>query len=199
MPDGLRAYLERCLALVPESAYRLRLRQELGEHLADLAEGYLARGYDEGEAILRAMEKLGRPEQLREQYREAWLRQPERWRRDLERLLMGCFLALLGHLLALLFLEHFVSGSRRFLKVYGDPRWRFLAEGVLFAGETLPCLIWLLLRFRRDRTRRAWVTAGLVLVWALDKAMLLLTGGDLPLPYFFATLGASLVIGLVFS
>ena len=199
MPDELTDYLESCLSEVPDSKYRLRLHQELEEHLADLAQSFLARGYDEGEAFLRAMEKLGRPEQLREQYREAWLRQPERWRRDLERLLMGCFLALLGHLLALLFLEHFGSGDRRFLKVYGDPRWRFFAEGVLFAGQTLPCLIWLLLRFRRDRTRRAWVTAGLVLVWALDKTMLLLTGVDLPLPYFLATLGASLMIGLVFS
>ncbi len=205
MPDRLTGYLERCLSAVPESEYRLRLREELEEHLADLQDGFLARGYNEGEAALRAMEKLGSPERLREEYREAWLRQPERWRRDLSRLFMGCFLALLGHLLALLFLDHFGSAAdkaiaaRRLLHVNGDPRWRLFAGAVQFVGETLPCLIWLLLRFRRDRTRRAWVTAGLVLVWAMDKAMLLLTGGDLALPCFFATLGASLVIGLVFS
>ena len=199
MPDKLTEYLELCLCDVPPSGYRLRLRQELEEHLADLSEGFLARGYDETEASLRAMEKLGSPERLREEYRLAWLRQPERFRRDLRRLVLGCLLAMTGHLLALLFLEHFGSGDRRFLKVYGDPRWRFFADGVLFAGQTLPCLIWLLLRCRRDRTRRAWVTAGLVLVWALDKAMLLLLDGDLSLPYSFATLGAALVIGLVFS
>ena len=199
MPDKLTEYLELCLAEVPPSDYRLRLRQELDEHLTDLTESFLARGYDEGEAFLRAMEKLGSPERLREEYRLAWLRQPERYRRDLRRLALGCLLAMAGHLLALLFLEHFGTGERRILKVYGDPRWRLFAEGVLFAAETLPCLLWLLLRFRRSPVRRTWVTAGLVLVWALDKAMLLLQGGDLPLPWFFATLGASLAIGLVFS
>ncbi len=199
MPDKLTEYLELCLAEVPPSDYRQRLWQELDEHFADLTESFLSCGYGETEAFLRAMEKLGRPEQLREQYREAWLRQPERWKRDLEKLAFGCFLALLGHLLALLFLEHFDSGDRRFLKVYGNPRWQLLAEGILFAGQTLPCLIWLLLRFRRSPVRRTWVTAGLALVWALDKAMLLLLDGDLSLPYSFATLGAALVIGLVFS
>ena len=199
MSDRLTDYLDLCLSGVPDSRYRLRLRQELEEHLADLAEGFLARGCEEGEAALRAMEKLGSAERLQEEYREAWLRQPERWRRDLEKLAFGCFLALLGHLLALLFLEHFGSGGFRFLKVYDNPRWRLLAEGILFAAQTLPCLLWLLLCFRRDRARRTWVTAGLALVWALDKAMLLLLDGDLPLPYSFATLGAALVIGLVFS
>ena len=199
MPDRVRAYLERCLAAVPESAYRLRLRQELEEHLADLSEGYLARGYDEGEAFLRAMEKLGSPEKLREEYRDAWRRQPERWRRDLGRLALGCFLAMAGQLLALVFLDRFGTAAHRVLKLYGDPRWRLLSQAGLFAGETLPCLLWLMLRFRRRPDRRAWVTAGLVLVWAQDKAVLLLLDGALPLPWLFATLGASLVIGLVFS
>ena len=199
MPDQLTEYLELCLAEVPPSDYRLRLNGELEEHLADLTEGFLSRGYDEAEAALRAMEKMGKPELLREEYRLAWLRQPERRRRDLRRLALGCLLAMAGHLLALFFLEHFDADERRILKVYGDPRWRIFAEGVLFVGETLPCLIWLLLRFRRSPVRRTWVTAGLVLVWALDKGMLLLRDGALPLPWFFATLGASLVIGLVFS
>ncbi len=33
----MTGYLERCLSAVPDSEYRLRLRQELEEHLADLA------------------------------------------------------------------------------------------------------------------------------------------------------------------
>ena len=199
MPDKLTEYLELCLAEVPPSDYRQRLWQELDEYFTDLTEGFLARGYGEEEAFLRAMELLGRPERLREEYRLAWLRQPERFRRDIRRLALGCLLALAGHLLALLFLEHFGTGERRILKVYDNPRWLLFAEGVLFAGETLPCLVWLLLRFRREPDRRTWVTVGMLLVWALDKALLLLRGSELPLPYFFATLGASLVIGLVFS
>ena len=199
MPDKLTEYLELCLAEVPPSGYRLRLRQELEEHLADLSEGFLARGYDETEASLRAMEKLGSPERLREEYRLAWLRQPERFRRDLRRLALGCLLAMTGHLLAMLFLEHFDAGERRILKVYADPRWRLFSAAVLYIGETLPCLVWLLLRFRREPDRRTWVAAGLLLVWALDKGMLLLLGGGIPLPWLFATLGASLVIGLTFS
>ena len=197
MPDKLTEYLELCLSQVPPGDYRLRLRQELDEHLTDLTEGFLSRGYDETEAALRAMEKMGSPDRLQEEYRLAWFRQPERYRRDLRRLALGCLLAMAGHLLALLFLEHFDTGARRILKVYGDPRWRLFAETVLFAGETLPCFIWLMLRFRREPDRRAWVTAGLLLVWAMDKAMLLLRDGLLPLPYFYATLGASLVIGLL--
>ena len=69
MSDRLTEYLERCLSEVPDSEYRLRLRKELEEHFADLAEGFIARGYEESEAFLRALEKLGNPEKLREEYR----------------------------------------------------------------------------------------------------------------------------------
>ncbi len=203
MSDRLTFYLEECLSEVPESKYRQRLHGELEEHLTDLTESFLARGYGETEAALRAMEKLGSPKKLREEYRDAWRQQPERWRRNLGRLFIGCFLALMGHLLALLFLEHFGSAAGgRFLKVYGDPRRRLFAGAVLFAGQTLPCLSWLLLRFRRSPDRRAWVTAGLLLTWALDKALLLLRDGSFrsaPLPWLLGTLGAALVIGLAFS
>ena len=208
MSDRLAEYLERCLFEVPESQYRLRLHQELEEHLTDLAEGFLARGYDETEAVLRAMEKLGSPEKLREEYREAWRHQPERWKRAMGRLAFGCFLSLLGHMLALVFLEHFGSasfgaiGARRVLPLAGDPRWRLFSETVLFAGRTLPCFLWLLLRFRRSPERRAWVTTGLLLTWVLDKALLLLQDGsfrETPITYLLGTLAGVLLLGLVFS
>ena len=48
MSDRLTDYLERCLSEVPDSKYRLRLHQELEEHLADLTESFLARGFEEG-------------------------------------------------------------------------------------------------------------------------------------------------------
>ena len=207
MPERLRAYLDRCLSDVPPSRYRQRLGQELEEHLADLREGLLARGYDEGEAELRAMEKLGSPERLREEYRAAWRRQPERWRRDLGRLAVGCCLALAGRLLTGVFLEAYAAGgdaaaSRRFLRLTGDPRWSLLAGSLRFAGQTLPCLSWLLLRFRREPARRAWVTAGLLLAWGLDVVFLLLDAGNRGFPSLsrlLGTLGAALVLGLVFS
>ena len=59
MSDQLTEYMELCLSQVPPSDYRLRLRQELDEHLTDLTEGFLSRGYDGTEAALRAMEKMG--------------------------------------------------------------------------------------------------------------------------------------------
>ena len=208
MSDRLTDYLERCLSEVPDSEYRLRLRKELEEHFVDLAEGFLARGYEESEAFLRATEKLGNPEKLREEYREAWRRQPERWKRAMGRLAFGCFLSLMGHMLALIFLEHFGSaaveaiGARRVLPLAGDPRWRLFSETVLFAGRTLPCFLWLLLRFRRSPDRRAWVTAGLLLTWVLDKALLLLQDGsfrETPVSYLLGTLAGVLLLGLVFS
>ena len=208
MSDRLTEYLERCLSEVPDSEYRLRLRKELEEHFADLAEGFLARGYEESEAFLRALEKLGNPEKLREEYREAWRRQPERWKKAMGRLAFGCFLALLGHMLALIFLEHFGSaaveaiGARRVLPLAGDPRWRLFSEAVLFAGRSLPCLLWLLLCFRRSPERRAWVTTGLLLTWVLDKALLLLQDGsfrETPVSYLLGTLAGVLLLGLVFS
>ena len=208
MSDRLTDYLERCLSDVPDSEYRLRLRQELEEHFADLAEGFLARGYEESEAFLRATEKLGSPEKLREEYRAAWRRQPERWKRAMGRLAFGCFLSLLGHMLALIFLEHFGSaafeafGARRVLPLAGDPRWLLFSETVLFAGRTLPCFLWLLLRFRRSPERRAWVTTGLLLTWVLDKALLLLQDGsfrETPITYLLGTLAGVLLLGLVFS
>lgn len=208
MSDRLTEYLERCLSEVPDSEYRLRLRKELEEHFADLAEGFIARGYEESEAFLRALEKLGNPEKLREEYREAWRRQPERWKKAMGRLAFGCFLALLGHMLALIFLEHFGSAAveaisaRRVLPLAGDPRWRLFSEAVLFAGRTLPCLLWLLLCFRRSPERRAWVITGLLLTWVLDKALLLLQDGsfrETPVSYLLGTLAGVLLLGLVFS
>ena len=207
MPDSLRDYLERCLAQVPESRYRARLRSELEAHLGDLAESFLAGVYAAPEAEKLAMEKLGSPEWLQEEYREAWLRQPERWRRDLGRLFAGCGLALAGHFAALVFLEKLGSVSdaaaaRRFVKTCGDPRWRLLSEAVLFAGETLPAFAWLALRFRRDPARRTWVTAGLLLAWALGSGWRLLSLSRSPaadLPQLCGTLAAAVLLGLVFS
>lgn len=208
MSDRLTEYLERCLSEVPDSEYRLRLRRELEEHFADLAEGFLARGYEESEAVLRAIEKLGSPEKLREEYREAWRRQPERWKCAMGRLAFGCFLSLLGHMLALIILKHFGSAAfeaisaRLALPLAGDPRWQLFSEAVLFAGRTLPCFLWLLLRFRRSPDRRAWVTTGLLLTWVLDKALLLLQEGsfrETPVSYLLGTLAGVLLLGLVFS
>ena len=206
MPDGVTDYLAQCLAGVPESKYRTRLALELEAHLTDLAESFLARGFDQAEAARLAMEKLGRPERLREEYAAAWLRQPECFRRDLRRLLLCLLLAPAGHLLASIFLEWFGSydafAVRRDLRLIGSPAWSLLARSVRFVSGALPCLLWLLLRFRRSPTRRAWVTAGLLLAWGLDMAFLLLDAGmrGLPSPlYVLGTLGASLLIGLVFG
>ena len=208
MPDRLKEYLDACLVRVPESRYRERLRQELSEHYEDLAEGFLARGYEESEAGLRAMEKLGSPEKLREELGDAWSRQPERLRRDLGRLVLGCSLAGAGTVLSYALLGYLGSAQegavqfRRSLGVYGDPRWRLFAQAVLFAGQTLPCFVWLRLRFHRSPRRRAWVTAGLALAWVLGKALLLLDAGNRgfpSLPSLLGTLGAVLAIGLVFS
>jgi hypothetical protein len=208
MPDRLKEYLDACLVRVPESRYRERLRQELSEHYEDLAEGFLARGYEESEAGLRAMEKLGSPEKLREELGDAWSRQPERLRRDLGRLVLGCCLAGAGTVLSYALLGYLGSAQeeavklRRSLGAYGDPRWRLFAQSVLFAGQTLPCFVWLRLRFHRSPRRRAWVTAGLALAWVLGKALLLLDAGNRgfpSLPSLLGTLGAVLAIGLVFS
>jgi len=206
MPDGLTDYLARCLAGVPESRYRARLALELEAHLTDLAESFLARGFDERAAQARAMEMLGSPERLREEYAAAWLRQPECFRRDLRRLLLCLLLAPLGRLAASVFLEWFGSSGafpiRQSLGLSGTPAWRLVSRSVLFAARALPCLVWLLLRFRRSPTRRAWVTAGLLLVWGLDMALLMLDAGNRGLPsplYALGTLGASLLIGLIFG
>ncbi len=176
MPDRLREYLALCLEGVPPGKYRDRLNEELEAHLLDLTDAFLACGYGPEEAGLRAMEKLGSPERLREEYREAWSRQPERLLRDLGKLVLGCCLAGAGTVLSyalLWYLGYAREGAgqfRRSLGVYGDPRWRLFAQAVLFAGQTLPCFVWLRLRFHRSPRRRAWVTAGLALTWALGKA-----------------------------
>ena len=231
MPDKLTEYLELCLAEVPSSDYRRRLDAELGEHLADLADGFLAMGYGEEEARSRAMEKLGQPEALREEFRLAWLRQPERRRRDLLHIVNGCFLAGLGCFLALGVLTSLgftydqVFPGRRCFPILGNPRWRLVFGLVLFAGETLPNLGYLLFSFRRSPRRHSCVTLGLLLAWGLEKAVILLlsagiygisplqlpqlmarlsSGGDPTAPWFtplylLGTLAATVLIGLVFS
>ena len=232
MPDRLKDYLEACLAEVPAGDYRRRVSEELSGHLADLTESFLARGYGGEESEQRALQMLGKPELLREQYREAWERQPERRRRDLARLLNGCFLAGFGCFLALGLLnslgftyDQVFPGRRSLPLLGGDPRWKLIFGAVLFLGETLPNLVYLLFSFRRSRRRRAYVTLGLLLAWGLEKASILLlsagicgmsplklslllarvsSGGDTTAPwltplYLLGTLAASVLIGLVFS
>ena len=64
--DKLEHYLDQvCRGVGGPRSLRQHLRQELREHLRDAAAGHLAAGLSDEEALARAIEDFGRPEQLR--------------------------------------------------------------------------------------------------------------------------------------
>src|SRR5437763_2226988 len=64
--DKLEHYLDQvCRGIGGPRALRQHVRQELREHLRDAAAEYKAAGLSEGEALDRALEDFGGPEEVR--------------------------------------------------------------------------------------------------------------------------------------
>lgn len=72
MTDWTGGFISQLLSKIPERAYRRRLEQELKDHLEELAANFLEQGLSLTEARAMALERLGSPEELAEQYLASW-------------------------------------------------------------------------------------------------------------------------------
>jgi hypothetical protein len=70
--DKLEQYLDQvCRSIGGPRSMRRHVRQELREHLLDAAAGHRAAGLSEDEALARALEEFGKPEEMRTEMEEA--------------------------------------------------------------------------------------------------------------------------------
>jgi len=65
-------FISRALDGIPKDKYRQRAQTELTDHLLALADELEAGGYSPEEAQNRALELMGKPEELAQQYLDAW-------------------------------------------------------------------------------------------------------------------------------
>ena len=183
--DWAEDYLSQCLSGIPKSKYRERLRGELEEHLA-LLEGDLKKRCDSSEeAHSDALRQMGDAKELNAGYWAEWLRQPERRRWDLSRMLCGCLLA--GFLsfpasTVLGVLWNMFDGPLR-----SAPIW--IAGVALYLSAAVPDALFLRAAFRGRTDCRARMICGLLLMWCVGTAVMLLGIGVLygqvfPLPAY---------------
>ena len=178
-------YIRRCLSGIPQSKYRERLQSELADHLAQLVEDVSRAGRSEAEAQAEALRQMGDADALDADYRSEWLRQPERRRWDLSRMLCGSLLGGIFSFLVLVFvgvLWNVMDGPLR-----DAPIWIFGA--VLYLSSAVPNALFLRAAFRGRPDRRALMIAGLLLTWCIGKGSMMLVivtlyGHFFPLPAY---------------
>jgi len=166
--DWAEEYLSECLAGIPKSKYRARLRGELEEHLALLERDLETVGYAPEDARREALEQMGDAESLNEGYRAEWFRQPERRRWDLTRELYGCLLA--GLSVVVLFPLFGMLWNRWDTPLRHPPTWVFGA--VVFLCAALPNAFFLRYVFRGRKDCRIQLESGLCTTWLLGHGLM---------------------------
>ncbi len=180
MKDWMEPFLEACLAGVPASDYRERLKGELAGHLEELEAEVEECGLSPEQARRLALERRGEPPAIGRACREEFLR-----RRSIKpgwcagRLWMGCLLMGSLYILTLALLGALgvtcdaSFPDRRTFHMCGDP---VLSAAVGCALFLLPFGggAWFLARsFLFHPRRGAVVTAGLLLAWLGEKLAIL--------------------------
>lgn len=178
--DWMEPFLEECLAGVPASGYRERLKGELAGHLEELEAELEESGLPPERARRLALERMGEPPAVGRACREEFLR-----RRSMEpgwcagRLWRGCLL--MGGLYLLTFVLLSALGVTYDASFPGRRTFHMCGDPVLTAavGCTLFFLpfgggAWFLARsFPFHPRRGVVVTAGLLLAWLGEKLAIL--------------------------
>ena len=183
--DWAEEYLSECLAGIPKSKYQARLRGELEEHLVLLVSDLVNIGYTPEDARREALEQMGDAEALNVDYRAAWLRQPERMRWDLSRMVCGCVIAgvfsFFGFVVLGTLWDVWIGPLRN------APMWVFGA--LLYTCTAVPNALFLRSAFHERANRRTLIVAGMLLMWCVGTGLMLLGFGVLygyifPLPAY---------------
>ena len=183
--DWAKDFIRRALAGIPNSTYKHRLRCELTDHLTQLSTDLEAVGNTPEEARREALRQMGDAQALSESYYREWLRQPERRRWDLGRMVCGCVIAGVFSFFAFVVLGtlwDIRSGPLR-----AAPMWIFGA--LLFVCAAVPDALFLRAAFRGRTDRCALVIFGMLLMWCVGTGGMLLGFGALygqvfPLPAY---------------
>lgn len=179
-------WIDGVLEDVPSGSYRRRLENELNDHLETRLHALMGSGRTEAEAQAEALEAMGAPDQLREEYRAAWRRswpgRREALRRQLWTWVCGCAVMLGAHCLI-----SYVMGTmwRMAISLPGDSHepWIRLIRGTigdlnnswlrLFLPLTLALIAgayYLGRKFRASRCPAALISVGLFVHWTFIAA-----------------------------
>ena len=163
MKPWMKPFVGQCVASITDPSYRRRLKEELADHLEALAEDLERSGLTPDAARERALEEMGDPQKLREEYRQAWLRQSQSPRSLLRTMVAGWGWMAGGYLLAicLLALAGFQYDSGAY-PIQGHPERLALYGGTLFLVSCSAGALRLGRGFLPCRHRVGLVTAGLL-------------------------------------
>ena len=181
----MKPFVAQCVASITDPSYRRRLKEELADHLEALAADLERSGLTPDAARARALEEMGDPQKLREEYRQAWLKQSQSPRSLLRTMAAGWGWMAGGYLLAicLLALAGFQYDSGAY-PIQGHPERLALYGGTLFLVSCSAGALRLARGFLPCRHRVGLVTAGLLAGWLAEKGGVMLLSSwiyDIPL------------------
>lgn len=180
-------WIDGVLEDVPSGSYRRRLENELNDHLETRLHALMGSGRTEAEAQAEALEAMGAPDQLREEYRAAWRRSWPGRRERMEAMVIhlfkwvvGCVLMGASYILTFGFLG--AAGFTYDAYIPGRACYPILSRNKLYVTvfSTILFLLpftlgaWFLrCSFRREPHRTRLVTAGLLAAWAGEKTAII--------------------------
>lgn len=174
MRDWKEAWIARCVHSVPDSAYRRRLTEELGDHLESLAEELEETGLSPCQAQDTALARAGDPEALAHCFRTQWLRHVRSPRYVLFQLGTGCLIIALSYLAVFLALgmAGVTYDASPGLSMTNSPRLTAGVGGLLFLLPFSLGAVYLTRRFQGHTHPSLSVLGGLLLAWLGEKAAL---------------------------
>lgn len=177
-------WVQSVLEEIPAGSWRERMENELNDHLETHLRTLMGSGRTEAEAQAEALEAMGEPKALQEEYRAAWRRSlPGRLETVVTRLGVwsaGC--GIMGGLYILTFMLLGLAGFTYDAYIPGRVTFPLLS-GNLFYLTVFSCILFLVpfslgARFLRrcfyeEPHPARLVTAGLLAAWAGEKAAII--------------------------
>lgn len=177
-------WINQVLADIPAGSYRRRMENELCDHLETQLRALMESGRTEAEAQAEAMEAMGAPDRLREEYRAAWRRSwPGRLETVVTRLgawsagcaIMGGLYILTFVLLGLVGFAYDATFSDRisFPLLSGSIAYITVFSSILFLVPFGLGALFLRRCFYEEPHPARLVTVGLLAAWAGEKAAII--------------------------
>ena len=169
------AFINDTLKHVPMGRYRRRAEAELRDHLETEYRALMEAGRTEDEAQAETLCVMGEPEKLKEEYEAAWKRRPEAvawaglgW---LGAVIVGGMLLYAAFGITFTPLSIPMNLDEKLLR---NGAFQFLAGNLTFWVPFAAVAAFLRLCLRNYRYRGALISAGLLILWTLGTAFLVI-------------------------
>lgn len=173
--DWKEGFIRRVLAAVPAGSWRRRMEAELRDHLDSQCRALAEAGRTQDEARAEALRLMGEPEKLKKEYEAAWRRRPEAKLRGaagwLGAVIVGGILLYAAFCITFLPLSIPMSVNGGLLR---NGAFQFLAGNLTFWAPFAVAAAFLRLCTRNYRHRGVLISAGLLIIWTLGTAVLVM-------------------------